>query len=196
MTISKATPLYRKNTVQHGPDSDKDPNPRAGMEYNSDDFKTKNICFVDGEWDNASPLSVDENNNLLYSEKAVFTFSGSAPQNVLNSATPHTTQSDSINIGVTRAGQNNLSILISTSPTTSGINEQNTISAGVNLGGIFTVYKTTDLVPAGTVIYAYRGPASVSLDQILANLSSFAPPNSNSTAVTFEYTTINRVKVI
>lgn len=50
MTLSTATPIYRKTSVQHGADADKPVYPQAGDEYNSDDLEIKNICFKKGVW--------------------------------------------------------------------------------------------------------------------------------------------------
>ena len=178
------------------------PAPSKGLIYLSEDEKLLNVCFNGNEWIEQAmpvqnPLTVDENGNLLFNGKAIYTpVTTGEEQFLLNSASPFQSSDDAIHVRVTRAGQNNLSVLLSTSPTVAGLSESNILSAGVYMASTMTVFKKVDFITAYNKVYAYRGPATANYEQLLNNLSSFASPNGNSTAVTFVYSKINRVKVI
>jgi len=188
MTISKATPLYRKNTVQHGADADKDPHPRAGMEYNSDDLKTKNICFENGVWDNASPLSVDEFGYIYFDGAPVFL---PGETTIFNPNTGAITLTSAVTFLETQ-GVQNYTHLISTVPTAAELAPDNILSVATSGRGILLSHNK--LLKAGTTIYYYFLIASnQTLESIYSRLREFNPV-TNGRSANVRMTTLNQVR--
>jgi hypothetical protein len=84
LTLSTATPIYRKTSVAHGLDEDKPTTPQKGDEYLATDTKKLYVCYEVGVWEVASPLSVNGNGVLKFDNKTLFSIQEAAIPQINN----------------------------------------------------------------------------------------------------------------
>jgi hypothetical protein len=72
LTLSTATPIYRKTSVQHGLESDLPPNPKEGDQYFATDTGIIYVCYTADVWDVATPLKKESDNTLTFNGKQLY----------------------------------------------------------------------------------------------------------------------------
>jgi len=146
MTLSTATPIYRKTSVQHGLDADKPSTPQAGDEYLATDTQKMYVCYTAGVWQNATPIIPG------YAES-------------IDPIVMALTQSFQLSYDVCRlelnSNANGFGLFISTSNTPAGVTEENILSAGHRIpanSGIFKELKRFEngIVKRNKILYVYR----------------------------------------
>jgi len=187
MSMPESTPLYRKNITDGGLDADKDPNPRARMQYLALDTQILYICFEDGIWiRQPMPFKIPQ-----YAEPTTFELSN------FNGATLsyekdlcylafHTNSTGTLAL-------NGYGGIISTAPTAAQINRDNILAAACRYPGngpsyVFNHFDT-GIIKAGTVLYFFtKMGLYTTFDELIAAAATFAPSAlTTSNAIDIKY---------
>lgn len=184
MTLSTATPIFRKTSLEHGLEADLPPNPRPGDVYIATDTQRQFIAFEAGVWTLASPLTVDENSNLDFDGNPLFTNGIARNASFPNGGTQlsgifglMTNVRLSPNVTMGR-----ITAILSTSPTAAGLAEDNILAATMRFGNStnFPFFSFNGIIDIGSA-YFYRSPSALinTFDDVLQNLNTFGTNPAN-----------------